>query len=331
MDYGRIVYDHIHSFSNVLIKHIKDVKNDNDNTPFVEQEIYNYSDKYGTSIFEIYTEQVDYVKEQKGGQPTYIEIDGKQYILDLYEENISDPINSNRKPYTAIFVMPMQKKSAEPKQKIPSNMCFSLIYQTKDILEIKGIQITNGCVIENKNGRYVNAIKQGTILLKHIIKYAKNNGFKSIELIDGSYYTCYNTLFKKRYNIPRIHTLCNLEPWHYKNDFRYIDDENNLNVEHNKKILENLKTHNIRFDLFINLIINQIESTESISPNQILDLLERIQQFYTEKYNSPITDFFQELTYNCCDVIGMIDEDIFKMLNLRLSEAESKNKMRLVF
>ena len=73
--------------------------------------------------------------------------------------------------------------------------------------------MSKGCVGTNIKGSIREAKKQGTIILQYIIEYAKNNNFKSIELTDGSYYMCSNTLFKKSYSIPRIHTLCYSKPW----------------------------------------------------------------------------------------------------------------------
>ena len=218
-------------------------------------------------------------------------------------------------------------------QKTPENMCFSMIYRTKEKLEIKGIQISGACVLEHNDtdGKSKKAKKQGTIILNHIIKYAKENNFKSIELTDGSTYSCSNTMFKKSYSIPRIHTLCYLEPWHYKYGFRYVDDENNQNVVNNKIILSNMKTHNLRFDLFIGYLYDKmkLEFLEDIVSDKIIILLKDIQIIYSNNYKQPICEFFKELTYKYCDIVSMIDDEIFDLLGLKLSEAERKNKMIL--
>ena len=67
-------------------------------------------------------------------------------------------------------------------------------------------------------------------------------------------------MFKKSYSIPRIHTLCYLlKKMYYKYGFRYFDDENNQNVVNNKIILSNMKTYNLRFDLFIGLVFDKIK------------------------------------------------------------------------
>jgi hypothetical protein len=127
-------------------------------------------------------------------------------------------------------------------------------------------------------------------------------------------------MFKKSYSIPRIHTLCYLlKKMYYKYGFRYFDDENNQNVVNNKIILSNMKTHNLRFDLFIGYVYDKIklefledglikkmskaievispecgdeqsESKNSIVSDKILILLKDVQIIYSNNYNGLITE-----------------------------------------
>jgi hypothetical protein len=357
MKYSDLFYNYITHTTLKLIRHAKEIDCITNNKPFEYFDQKTISDNNGSTLFKIYKESETNIENQYGGDQVEINIEGNKYIVDLYEEKINDPddlflanrsnttnttnttnitntTNKNQPKYTAIFAMPFTTKANTETilERIPENMCFSALYKTKDKLELKGIQISRGCVLQqNKQEKFREAKKQGTVILKHIIKYAQNNSFKSIELIDGSTYSCSKSMFRKSYNIPRIHTLCYLEPWYHKHGFRYVKNENNQNVKNNKEILIELKTHNLRFDILIGFIYDKIivELLDNISSVQILNLLKSIQQIYSEKYKENICEFFKQLTYTHCDIMAMIDEDIFKSLGLKLSEAESDNLMIL--
>jgi hypothetical protein len=349
MKYAELAYKYINNSSNILIKHIKQIENNSYNN-FHKTDFYEYSNNNIIYRFDIYEDQniLDQnilnqnILNQKGGSTQTINVDNKEYILDIYNDTIEDiddlffskdiRTELSDEPYKVIFAMPLRKKNNNIIEKIPSNMCFSLVYKTKDKLELKGLQVIKGCVGTVINKSVKKANKQGTIMLKYIIQYAKDNNFKSIELIDGSYYACSNTLFNKSYSIPRIHTLCYSEPWYYRYGFRYIKKDNNINVKNNKKILDKLKTSDLRFDILIDIIQNKLrnENLSKISSTQILDIIQNISSIYSNTYDKPIYDFFKLLTYNHCDIMGLIDEDIFFALQLKLSEAESDNKMILL-
>ncbi len=355
MKYSDLIYYYIPNTPIKLIRHAKEIDNITNNQHFekINEIIISdndssdniLSDDKHLTLFKFYAEsgiKHPNTIRQNGGKLKNINVDEKEYFINTFKEKINDPddlflvprpelITSTNK-YTAIFAMPLETSDNNLLQKTPQNMCFSMVYRDKNKLEIKGIQVSTGCVIKkNTQGKFKDANKQGTIILKHIIKYAKENNFKSIELTDGSTYSCTNSMFKKSYNIPRIHTLCYLEPWYYKHGFRYVQDENNLNVENNKIILNDLKTSDLKFDILMNIIYSKLilELFDSIKSIDLLNMLKNIQSIYSDKYKENICEFFKQLTYSHCDIMAMIDENIFKSLGLKLSEAESDNLMIL--
>ena len=96
-------------------------------------------------------------------------------------------------------------------------------------------------------------------------------------------------------------------------------------------LIKKMKTHNLRFDLFIGLVFDKIklENLDIITSDKLIILLKDIQLIYSNNYNHLICEFFKELTYKYCDIISMIDDEIFDLLDLKLSEAESRNIMVL--
>jgi len=203
MKYSDLFYNYIPYTTLKLIRHAKEIDQITNNRSFEKTDQKTISDNDNTTLFKIYKETEtntethieNLSKDQSGGEHIFIEVEGKKYLVDLYEEKVNDPNDPNdllsvprpnlytsisKTPYTAIFAMPFSSKANK------ENMCFFMIYRTKDKLEIKGIQISGGCVLEeNSEKKIKKANKQGTIILNHIIKYAKENNFKSIELIDG--------------------------------------------------------------------------------------------------------------------------------------------------
>ena len=90
-----------------------------------------------------------------------------------------------------------------------------------------------------------------------------------------------------------------------------------------------LKTSNLRFDLFIGLVCDKFkyEDLTNLKSVQTFDLIQNIQQIYSDKYDQNICEFFKQLTYTHYDRMAMVASDIFEMLNLKLSEAKSCYKM----
>ena len=113
--------------------------------------------------------------------------------------------------------------------------------------------------------------------------------------------------------------------------FSYIRETNNTNIKNNKQILDKLKTSDIKYYILINIIQNKLrdENLSKITAIEILDIIQNITSIYTDTYDKPIYDFFKQLTYTNCDIMALIDEEIFIALGLKLSEAESDNRMIL--
>ena len=97
-------------------------------------------------------------------------IDNKEYSIDYYKTKE----NFDNKEYVFVYIYNKNKK----------NNCVVLNYYNKDILNIVSIESDYGCYNNNDKER------SGDILMKIIINYAKDKGFKKIELEDKSKYDC---------------------------------------------------------------------------------------------------------------------------------------------
>ena len=152
MDYAKLIYKYINNSSKKLIKHIKEIENNSYNNFHKIDSIdyeYNYPNNTNNNIiyrFDLYQdfEKTDQTNtDQNGGSTQTIDIDGNEYILDLYDEKVYDPddlffnkenrtdISKTDDYYKVLFAMPLRKKNDKIMDKIPSNMCFVLVYKTR--------------------------------------------------------------------------------------------------------------------------------------------------------------------------------------------------------
>jgi hypothetical protein len=257
--------------------------------------------------------RLEYINIQEGGDYNYkTKIENKEYSIDYYKTKE----NFDNKEYVFVYIYNKNKK----------NNCVVLNYYNRDILNIVSIESDYGCYNNDDKER------SGDILMKIIINYAKDKGFKKIELEDKSKYDCKRSDKSNNltYNLTIVHILCNGYSWYHKYGFKYIDDNENKNAENNKLILDKIKTKHFSFEKIIFLMSNKMLNSHLdfiYKDNNLLFLLQDLSQIYLNYKNKPIYDIFSYITKNYCDLIALLNYDLF--MNLKLTPHNDK-RMRLV-
>lgn len=100
--------------------------------------------------------------------------------------------------------------------------CVYMAYKNLDKLEILALQSLDGCIFSDNIKTFKT---RGNIIMKMIIKFAKSQNFKSIELEDISKFYCKDNKHNLSYEISKVHTLSYGYPWYYKFGFRYISEK----------------------------------------------------------------------------------------------------------
>jgi len=154
-----------------------------------------------------------------------------------------------------------------------------------------------------------------------IIKYAKDNGFKRIALDDDSKFNCIDSKYKFFYDLRHVHTLTKGLPWYYKFGFKYTNKVDREKVKSNKIILDNLKTKDLNYDKFLEIIINMILSNKYYNLfGDDIRLLYKTQlhliHLYHKYYDQSIYLFFDKFTKQYCNIMSKIYFDLYKLLNL---------------
>lgn len=288
--------------------------------------------------------RLEYINIQDGGDYNYkTKIENKEYSIDYYKTNDAQKIKKNPNEFSLFLSLEPDLKNfyslnllenVDNKEyvfvyiynKNKKNNCVVLNYYNRDILNIVSIESDYGYYNNNDKER------SGDILMKIIINYAKDKGFKKIELEDKSKYDCKRNDKSNNltYNLTIVHILCNGYSWYHKYGFKYINDNENKNAENNKLILDKIKTKHFSFEKIIFLMTNKMINSHLdfiYKDKNLLFLLQDLSQIYLNYKNKPIYDFFSYITKNYCDLIALLNYDIF--MNLKLTPHNDK-RMRLV-
>jgi len=271
----------------------------------------------------------NYIINQIGGTIFKATIKDTEYSFNYYINETNTDENGDK----LIFIYKnsqldlIKKKNDEYDNRIH---CALLSYKNKDSLKIVILNSSNDCINVNPNTTKIK--KYGNLLLKIIIKYAKQNNFKSIVLDDESKYNCKNTESGLSYKLQLVHILCHGNTWYSKFGFKFVDESDNNILIKNKKILDKLKTSNLLFDSLIYLIFKKIFETKIhtiiLGSENFINSLHNITNIYIANKEEPIYVFFNQLTINECNIMCLIYNDLYKMLNL---EYFSSNSMILNF
>ena len=151
--------------------------------------------------------------EQNGGYiyNSYDSDNNISYNIDIYEKeyDINDPDNEFINKIVYIY-------NNDNNKTLLNSYCSMLSYTTLDYLFIDVIETPIKCIkFSNLDGRDMikNKIKYGNLLMKIIIKYAKEKGCKHIRLEDRSMFNCLDSKNRLKYNLKNVHILTHGYPW----------------------------------------------------------------------------------------------------------------------
>jgi hypothetical protein len=259
----------------------------------------------------------EYIYNQNGGLKYEKVIDNIKYSFDYFENKNDDN--------TIMFIT---NNENELKQKY----CLSASYfkTSPEILRINIVVNPKFCLnIENKIERndMKKKIKYGNEMIKIIINYAKDKGFKQILLEDDSKIECINNKsYEFKLEMRYVHTLTTGYPWYYNFGFRYEDKETHDNVKYNKNKLDNMKIEEIKIHKIIKKIIEIKDNSEILlytkDTNKIINIFDII-YYITELYYNCINQkkniyyFFNKLSKHDCIVMSLIYKSIYKDLELK--------------
>jgi hypothetical protein len=261
---------------------------------------------------------------QSGGYNYEYKEDNITYNVELYE-NEYDKTDSD---YEYINKYIYVYKSV-PDIKAPC--CVLSYYDNKtlhiDVLEtpVKCIKINE--INQEQSKELINTkYKYGDIMMKIIIKIAKERGFKNIKLEDKSTFNCLDSTNKLKYSLKNVHILTRGYPWYYKYGFKFMDkDTHNDVIDNNTKIM-NMKTSDIIFDKFIKFIKKSIDSSIEIYKDTPINfnqyVIDDIKQIYENNQNNNISMFFNEFTLKHCDLMSLIYIRLFDHLKLKYINGE---------
>ena len=139
------------------------------------------------------------------------------YNIDIYEKeyDINDPDNEYINKIVYIYNNDNNKTSL-------NYYCCMLSYISSDYLFIDVIETPIKCIkinnLDEKSSKDIikSKYKYGDLLMKIIIKYAKEKGFKHIRLEDRSMFNCLDSKNKLKYSLKNVHILTHGYPWQKK-------------------------------------------------------------------------------------------------------------------
>ena len=175
-------------------------------------------------------------------------------------------------------------------------------------------------------------------LIQIIIEICKQSKIKTIFLTDRSYFRCNNPKFT--FFLKQANTLTSGQPYYYNygmsyqakldkatsaSGFKFTDINDHSNVKTNATVLSSLKTSDLNFKLFEELIKKRLEKYKTEFDNQIInDTIEYVKEIYNKYLNKSITKFLSKLKYKLCVVFSVIYFDLFELLGLKNYRTESR-------
>ena len=252
---------------------------------------------------------------QDGGLKYFKKINDDIYSFDYF-------INENE-DNSVMFV-----KMSDPN--LNNKYCVSASYYNKDTFKIDIIENPQFC-LESKNIKqdFNKVIKYGDVMIKMLIKFAKDNNFKYIEGRDESEYFCVKNMksfIKFRLELKYTHVLSTGIPWYYKYGFKYKNKDDDEIVKFNKNILDNLNLQNINIHKIVMRIIeikdDELFKQYNLKTDNKIDIINTIYeilQFYNDclNENKSIYYFFDVLFKNYCIIMSYIYIFIYKDLGLK--------------
>jgi hypothetical protein len=140
-----------------------------------------------------------------------------------------------------------------------------------------------------------------------------------LELSDSAKFYC-PTNSKYELDLKYANTLTSGEPYYYKYGFKFDDKttemNNHQNVKYNKKLLSKLKTSDLKLDKFLKLCLKSITNLE-IDETTKKQIINYINQTWTDYLNNPIIDFLNEIKYSLCVIFSSIYIKLFDLLGLK--------------
>lgn len=188
--------------------------------------------------------------------------DDISYNVEIYEPEYSE----DEYIVKYIYIYKTETDISEP-------YCCVLTYYNNDTIKIDIIETPVKCIKINEINKckskelITNKYKYGDILMKLIIKFAKERGFKEIILEDRSIFNCLDTNYKLKYSLKNVHILTTGYPWYYKYGFKFVDKEIHNYVKKNNKIIKQINTKDISFKKFIKLIKKKIKNIINMNDN----------------------------------------------------------------
>jgi len=210
--------------------------------------------------------------------------------------------------------------------------CAMLTYSSKDILNIGLIETPIRClnvmIINKKESKEIisTKLKYGTIMIKVIINFAIDNGFKKIHLDDISRFNCIDRKKELSYSLLHVHILTDGKPWYYNFNFKFINNNDHLKVKKNKSIIQSKLTKDLSFDKLLFMIYTKISNSnysELITKETIYSIL----KLYLLLKDQKLCDFLKKFTKLYCQIMSFIHMDIYGYFNL---ESFDTNSMELI-
>ncbi len=261
---------------------------------------------------------------QSGGYNVSYKENNSTYSVELYEPEYdkNDPDYEYINKYIYIY------KNTED---INSSYCCLLSYSDDislhiDVLEspIKCIKTTTNQTTNNDTTNYKKGY--GDIMMKIIIKIAKKRGFKNIKLEDKSIFNCLNSKNNLKYSLKNVYILQKGYPWYYKYGFRFMFNNEHIDVKNNYKKIKNIKTSYISFRKLIKMIKTNINNGEEVFRDNPIDfsqeIINDIKSIYDQLKDSNICEFFNRITLKYCELMSIIYLNLFEYLNLKYIHGE---------
>jgi hypothetical protein len=257
------------------------------------------------------------IQTQNGGSTYSTIIDDIEFKFDYYINKSDD----NKIMYIS-----------DINDKLGLKYCAMLTYSNKDVLNIGLIETPVRClnimIIDKKESKEIisTKLKYGTIMMRVIIKFAIDNGFKKIHLDDISRFNCIDRKKELSYSLLHVHILTNGQPWYYNFNFKFINNNDHLKVKKNKSIIQSKLTRDLPFDKLLLMIYTKISNSD-YSELITTEIIYSILKLYIKLKDQKLGDFIKKFTKLYCQIMSFIHMDIYGYFNL---ESFDTNSMELI-
>jgi hypothetical protein len=249
------------------------------------------------------------IQKQIGGDTFIKKIKDISYTFDYYKSKSEDNFNN-----AIIIKRDSTTEQSNNDEYSQTKHCALLLYNNKEILKLAFLNMHSDCY------KSIGKDKSGSILLKLIINFAREQGFKKIILSDQSLFNCKDNEYGVRYEIKYLHTLTHGYSWYSKYGFKFIGKEEQEIFIHNKTILDKIKTKDYPLDILIRIIMRKIVDSKihSIMSNyNYLDSINNIINIYDQLAEKQFYEFMKIITKNYCFIVSFIYKQIYDSLNLK--------------